>query len=185
MASEVLNPIQYPAAWDQVQIGTTYSPGRCVVKGFKRKYTWDIKKGKGIKGATSTFTQAPPVEGTITFYLWTTQHFIDWGTFRPLFKYDPTKKAPKAFTMFYPSLDDIDASLFVCDDIGAIEESDVPTKYQCVVTLHEFLPPATKPATGTPSTATTNTTAGATQQPAAQDAQQAEIAALMAQAAQP
>lgn len=192
MATEQVNPIDSPQVFDVVKIASVISPGICRVAGWKRPHGWDIKKGKGTKGSTSTLVTYPPAQGTITFYLWTAQHFIDWGVFRPLFKYDTTKKPLQAVDVWYPTLLDLDINSVVCDDIGVIEPVNDPPDglFKCVVTLHEYFPPAKKPATSTPSSSQQEggRVIGSNQQhgppPAtAQDDQQAQIAGLMKKAA--
>lgn len=191
MATEQANPLDSPQVYDVIEIGGIVSPGICRVRGFKREQTWDVKKGKGVRGSTSTLVQFPPAKGTITFFLWTAAHFTAWALFRPLFLYDPTKKAVQALDIWYPTLLDINISSVVTDDISAIEPvSDPPDGlFQVIVSLHEYFPPAKKSAVSTPSGSQSNGTApGAPGSPpgtpvqSAPDSQQAEIAALLKKA---
>lgn len=149
------NPIDYPQDWDTVTISGNVSPGICEVSGFERAHEWDVKKGKGTQGATITYVGRPPAKGTVKFYLWTAKHFDQWDTFVPLFKYDPTKQSVQAFSMYYPSLDDIDLFQFVCEGIGAIVHEGKQL-YSCTVKLLEFFPAPKASAVSTPVKATTN-----------------------------
>lgn len=130
MSTALVNPIDFPAEHNVLRVGTGVSPGRCEVKGFKRVQEFDVKKGKGTKGATITFTQKPPAEGEITFYLWDNgtlgtghNHFQEWGVFLPLLKYDPTKKDITAINVYHPVLADLDVNSLVCTDIGQLERT--------------------------------------------------------------
>lgn len=187
MSSGLLNPIDNPQDYDVVYIGGVESPGvikRGGITGFKREHEWDVKKGKGSKGATISYVQRPPAKGEIRFTLATAQHYADWESFRPQFKYDPTKKSPQAVDIFHPFLADLDIHSVVCTSIGAIEIDDLG-EGTCVVELLEYFPPPKVSAVGTPTTSQSNTDPKANVQPAVQDAQQAQIAALLAQASAP
>lgn len=192
----LLSPIDNPQAWDVVKVGNTVSPGICMLSGFSRDNDFDKKKGKGTIGATLTFTGKPPVEGTIKFILWDNgkvggtghDHFAEWSAFVPLLKYDPTKKTITAVDVFHPSLANIDATSFVCTKLGAVVQEGDPGQglYSVTISLCEYHTPPKKSAVGTPTTSKSNATSGANANTAsAQDAQQAEIAALMAQASSP
>jgi hypothetical protein len=182
-----IDPIGFPQVWDYVTVADHNSPGVCQVSGFRRDFEWDIKKGKGALGATISFVQRPPAKGTIKFLLWTADHFTQWDTFRPLLKYDPTKKSVQAIDLYHPSLADIDLSSVVTESIGAIVHEGQGL-YSISVDFLEYFPPPKKSATGTPSgsasTAPAGTSAGAPPDPIA-DAQQKEIAALLAEAQKP
>lgn len=187
MASESLDPINNPQSYDVVFIGGVASPGVIPpggLSGFKRAHEWDVKKGKGAHGATITYVQRPPAKGSIKFLLWSPEQFVQWGTFRPQFKYDPTKKNPQAVDIFHPALADIDIKSVVCEGIGALE-NDGTGLWSITVELLEYFPPPKKSGVGTPSQSKTNTSPTANTPPNAQDQQQAEIAQLMKQASAP
>lgn len=191
----ILNPIQNPAAWNVIKVGGVVSPGVCYLSGFKRVHEFDKKKGKGTQGATLTFTQKPPVEGTVKFLLGyqstgtLADHFDAWGPFVRLLKYDPTKKTVQAIDVYHPSLAFIDATSFVCTEIEAptIEGEPGQGLYTLSIKLCEYNPPTKKAAVGTPSSSVAGAkgAGGTAPPPSAQDAQQQEIAALLAQAAAP
>jgi hypothetical protein len=191
----IFSPIQNPGAWDVIVIGGVASPGVCYLSGFKRLHEFDKKKGKGTQGATLTFTQKPPVEGTVKFLLGyqtttgTVDHFDAWGSFVKLLKYDPTRKSVQAIDIYHPALAFIDVVSCVCTEIEApqIEGDPGQQLYTITIKLCEYNPPKKKSAVGTPTTAISNSAsgvAGAAADPV-QDAQQKEIAALLAQAAAP
>ncbi len=130
MSSALVNPLFFPEEWNVIRvIGNpgTVSPGICVLSGWDRKHGVDVKKGKGSKGATITFTDFPPVEGEIEFFLWDNgslgtghNHFYEWSLFLPLLKIDPTKKSPQAINIFHPALDDLGISSVLCVEIGPL-----------------------------------------------------------------
>ncbi len=186
MPSSLLNPIDNPQAWDVIQIGSQTSPGICKIGAFKAKHEWDVKKGKGTLGATITFVGRPPASGSITFKLWTKAHFVQWDTFSDLFKYDPTKKAVQAIDICHPSLAAIQLNSVVCEGIGAINHEGNGL-YTITVDLLEYFPPPKASATGTPSGSSASGGTGglATSVDPVADAQQKEIAALLAKAGQP
>lgn len=185
--SGAINPIRNPEAWDKIEIGQTESPGSCKLSGFKRANEWDLKKGKGTVGATATYVGKPPAKGTVTFYLWTEDHFNQWDAFRPLLKYDPTKKVVQAVDIWHPSLADIDVNSVIVEDIGAIEHEGKQL-YSIVVTFIEYFPAPKKSAVGTPTTSAAgvgvNGAASADADLVA-DAKQAQIASLLDKATKP
>lgn len=180
-----LNPIDNPQSWDTVRIGQVTSPGICEIGDWKQKPEWDVKRGKGVLGATITFVGRAPARGTITFKLWTSAHFVAWDSFRPLFKYNPAKKAVQAIDIFHPSLADIELNSVVCEGIGSAKHMGGGL-YTIDVDLLEYFPPPKASAVGTPSGSTSGkSTAGGKSTDPIADAQQAEIASLLKQANSP
>ncbi len=191
MSSGQVNPIDNPQVWDVVIVGGYYSPGRCEVSEFKRAHEFDVKKGKGTLGATVTFVGRPPAKGSIKFFLWTPGHFFQWDIFRQILKYDPTKKKVTAIDIYHPSLADIELNSVVVESIGNIvPEGGVGSGlFSITVELLEYFPPPKASAVSTPNgSASTSSGTGAAPgktAPAAVDAQQQQIAALLAQAQAP
>ncbi len=174
-----------PQGYDTVTIGGVVCPG--IVKGvdaFKTKREFDVKKGKGVFGATITFVGRPPSTGTLTFYFWRKDQETAWITFRDQFKFDPTKKTIQAIDIFHPWLAEIDMTSFVCEGIGAVKDEGKKL-YSITVDLLEYFPPPNKNATGTPTGSTSgaskNNPSGTSDDPIA-DAQQKEIARLLKEA---
>ena len=186
----LLSPLSNPQSWDVIQVGQQTSPGLCTLSGFKRANEWDVKKGKGTIGGTVTYVARPPAKGTITFQLWTEQHFTQWLAFLPLLKYDPTKKAVQAIDLYHPTLTMIDMTSFVTENVGAIEHAGNGL-YTVVVDFLEYAPPPKASAVSTPSGSLATQHPGGTDAPsgapadAVGDAQQKEIAALLNRAGQP
>lgn len=176
-----------PQAYDKITIGGVQCPG--IVTGvdqFKTKREFDVKKGKGVFGATITFVGRPPATGSITFYFWRQAQETAWVSFRNQFKFDPTKKAIQAIDIYHPWLNEIDMNSFVCEGIGSVKHEGKGL-YSITVDLLEYFPPPNKNATGTPSGSTSNSgkagKSGTSDDPIA-DAQQKEIKKLLAEANQ-
>lgn len=185
MAS-VLNPILYPEEWDKIWIGQVRSPGVCEVKGFNRSYKWDSKDGKGSQGATSTYTGRPAATGTVKFQLWEESHFDEWQSFQNLLEFDPTKKTVAAITLYHPTPSNNNIHAVVTEDIGDLTHVGEGL-YEITVAFREYAPPPKKNASSTPKGAKATpggTTPGAPPDPVA-DAQQKQIADLLAQAGKP
>lgn len=188
MSSGSVDPISFPETWDVIIIGQATSPGLCKISDVKRGFEWDVKKGKGTLGGTVTFTGRPPAKFSVTFRLWLADHFTEWDLFRPLLKFDPTKKTVRAVDIYHPALADIEIHSVVTEGIGGIiHEGD--GMYTITVEFIEYFPPPKAAAVGTPSGSKspkdpkTNTT-GASDDPIA-DAQQKQIAALLQKASAP
>jgi len=158
VASQLVNPLLYPQEWDVVRVSGSpgmSSPGVCKLSGWARKNEFDVKKGKGTKGSTLTFTGLPPVEGEIEFFLWDDgtlgtghNHFEEWSRFKELLKYDPTKKTIEAIAIFHPALDDIGVFSVICVEIGIL----IPTRellYTVKCKFIEYTPQPKASAVGT------------------------------------
>lgn len=185
----MLDPFSYPFEWDIVRIAGVTCPGYCKIDGFTRPYGWDVKKGKGTLGAVVTFVSSDPAKGSITFYLWTKDHFDRWLSFRKLFAYDPTKKKLEAVDIYHSSLEDIGIKSVVIESIGMIVRESGGL-YSIKVDMLEYFPPPKKSAVATPSGSSTNggkktgSTPGTKPDPI-EDAQQAEIGRLLVEARKP
>jgi hypothetical protein len=156
-----LNPILYPTVWSYITIGGAKSPGLANVGECKRKNVWDVKRGKGARGATITYTGEEPATFAVTFTLWRVpgvtsplqggvDDFAAWDLFRPLLKYDPTKATIQAIDIFHPSLVDIDVVSVVTESIGNIQHKG-KGRYEVVVEFLEYYPPPAANATASPA----------------------------------
>lgn len=189
--SSTLDPLSSPEEWQYVTVAGVRSPGMAKVAEAKRSSTWDVKRGKGAKGATITYTGDEPAQFRVTLRFWLSSHFAAWDAFRKLLKYDPTKKTISAVDISYPSLDQLDITSVVCKTIGAVEPIDEGGYYQVEFELIEYRPPPKKSAVGTPDTSKAGQGNGNGQlqvglppDPIAQ-AKQAEIEKLLKQAQAP
>ena len=149
--ANAIDPIANPRAWDVIGLGNLTSPGICRISGFKRKNKWDFKDGKGQVGTTPTLVGVPAIRnGTITFSLWTSQHFADWLTFAALFQYQPAGPSQvTAIDIYHPSFVYIGLTSVVCDDISPPEYKGGGI-WEIVVTMSEYKPAVQKAAVATP-----------------------------------
>jgi hypothetical protein len=79
-----------------------------------------------------------------------------WETFRPLLKYDPTKKDIQAVDIFHPSLADLDLKSMVTESISNIVHEG-KGKYSCEVEFLEYFPPPAKSAVSSPAASKSTT----------------------------
>ncbi len=180
------DPIQYPNDEDNFYIGGVSSPGIAILSGFDRVYGWETKKGKGVKGSTSTLNEFPPCEGSVELLLWEIAHFEAWDEFRPLLKYDPTKKAVNALDWYHPSTEDVELRSVVCKKIGRRVHKGQGL-YSITIEFLEYNPPPKQSAVKTPGGSKTDGKGdgkGGSGDPVA-DAKQAEIQRLLNEAKQP
>jgi hypothetical protein len=153
------SPLQYPQEWDVINIGGVDSPGVCVVGKTKRHNVFDVKRGKGVKGATITYEGDEPASFDVTFTLWRDpkvtsptdpDDFANWEAFVPLLRYDPSKKTMQAVDIYHPSLVPIDINRVLCEDIGNIVHVG-DLKYEVEVRFLEYRPPPPVDVTTTPA----------------------------------
>ena len=149
------NPITDSQDYDVIVVAGVTSPGIVKLSGFKRPHEWDVKKGKGSFGSTTTFVGRPPAKGTLTFQVWLASQFDDWDDFVPLFNYDPTKKTVNAVEVYHPLLADIDIHSVVTENISAWE-NDGKGLWTRTVDLLEYFPAPKVNATATPKGADAN-----------------------------
>jgi hypothetical protein len=170
-------------AWNYFTLSGVPSPGTIVrggVKGFKRRTGWDIKTGKGTKGATLTLKDQPPCKGSITIQLLTAADLAAWDSFVAAVLSVPTAdQQTDGLSIFYPAFSSIGLTAVV------IEEYDPPEYVQgkllATITMIEWSPPPNTSIVVTPSAVGPDQDAGSNQ-PAPQDpriaARLAQIAAL-------
>ena len=151
----MISPLLDPQSWDVIIVAGVVCPG--IFKWTtapKRSYEWDKKKGKGTKGETKTFVQMPASDGKGKFYLWLDEHFYAWQAFRPLFKYDPSKKDVTAIEIYHPACADIELHSVVTESLG-IAEHEGKGLYTIEWSFSEFFP--------ADKTSVTSTATGSTQ----------------------
>jgi hypothetical protein len=183
--TDYLDPISYPDAWNTVEVGGQEWDGFVEVSGFKRDFGWDVKKGKGTKGATLTLNEFPPAEGKFTFHLWGEGQFYLWAQFQRLFDYDPPKTKTTAVDVYHPALAALGIKSIVAKSIGMLTHKGKGL-YTVEVEVIEYLPPPPTPKVVTPdgSKSSAGKKPGSSDDPVA-DAQQDQIAKLLAEAKKP
>ena len=145
-----LSPFQSSDDWDHVSIGGVVCPGIAQLDKVERKHDFDRKKGKGTQGETITFVQKPAAEFKVKFLLWLDDHFTAWQSFRPLLKYDPTKKDITAIEIYHPALADLEIHSVVCASLGGCHH-DGKGLFSIEADFIEYFPAGKTNATGTPA----------------------------------
>lgn len=148
------NPIDDPDLYDQILLGTTWSPGVVTLSGHDRKVDWDIKVAPGQKGATMTRKAEQPVEFSASFYLVRDvglglDEFAEWDEFAKLIDSTVAAKVPKALVIYHPDLARNGISKVVKGTIGGMTH-DGKGGATVVVKFQEYRPP--QKATGSPKT---------------------------------
>lgn len=139
--------------YDSIVLGGVRSPGQVTLSGHDRKVVWDVKKGPGLDGATTTLKEIPPIEFTASFYLVrdalsAVDEFEEWESFHKLIDSTIAGAKPKALDIYHPDLAVHGIKSVVKAQVsGAIY--DGKGGKTVVVKFQEYRPPKKK--TGTPT----------------------------------
>ncbi len=151
--SPTLDPIKNSNLWHAFTLKGISSPGTIAKgghKGFKRETGWDVKKGKGTKGATLTLTSQPPAKGSFTLQLFTTQDFADWDAFvLNVLSIDPEIQKATGLAIYYPGLSSIGVTEVVVAHYTAPEHMG-KGMYHVTIDLVEWSQPPPANVTSTP-----------------------------------
>jgi hypothetical protein len=148
--SIIADPFGAPQAWDAIVVAGQKSPGLCKFEELHRPFGWDVKKGKGADGATLTHTGRQLAKWKTRHQLWTPAHFIAWGSWSQLLKYEPVKGIPvQALDVFHPALVAVDVAVAIVVNLGAPLHKGKGL-YEAVVEWLEYRPPPPAKATATP-----------------------------------
>ena len=141
--------------WESFVLGGIPSPGtiaRGGVKGFKRETGWDIKAGKGTKGATLTLKDQPPCRGSFTIQLIGPGGFYSdgsqsldfdlWDSFVSGVLASETAQQQQAsgLSLYYPGLASLGLSVVVVAHYTGPEHAGKGL-YHCTIELIEWSPP--------------------------------------------
>jgi len=186
--SALLDPIDNPNAWMVLLVENQPTPGWITnMSGFGLKTGWDVKTGKGAKGASITLTNQPPSKGSITWTIggqFARLHFSQWAEFLPRFKYAPDKNAStNAVAVYHPALADLGVTSVVVEEIGMWQHMG-RVKYERKIDFIVWTPPPAASIVSTPTRAseTSGSSPKGSQPDPVADAEQARIAALLKQA---
>lgn len=146
------NPIENPELFDSILLGNVASPGVVTLSGHDRKVNWDVKKGSGQAGATTTLKDIPPIEFTATFYLADLEEIAAWQEFRELIDSTVSGKTPKALEIFHPDLSVNNITSVVKASMGGVVH-DKKGGQTIVVKFQEYAPPKKKGGSPNGSTA--------------------------------
>jgi hypothetical protein len=141
------NPIDDEELYVGIVLAGQRSPGQVTLSGHDRKIGWDIKKGAGQAGATTTRTSEDPVEITCAFYLATPEDFAAWPSFDALLRSTVSGAVPKALDVYHPDLAANGITSVVLSMFGGVAH-DGKGGQTITVKLLEYRPP--KPKGGSP-----------------------------------
>lgn len=175
------NPLDDEELYESIVLAGVASPGRVTLSGHDRVIGWDVKKGAGQSGATTTRTSEDPVEFTCTFYLVKDvsqgiDDFQAWPSFLKVLRSTVAEKEPKALDVYHPDLASNDIKSVVLKSVGGTVH-DGKGGQTIAVKLLEYRPP--KPKGGTPKGS--KTTAKKTTAPDPNQAALDELARLTKQ----
>jgi len=149
------NPIDHEELFNAIELGGVVSPGKVTLSGHDRKITWDVKKGPGLTGATTTMKEVPPIEFTASFYLVRDDSlgiddFEDWEAFLRVIESTVSGPKPKALDIYHPDLASQTPPITsVCKAAVAGVIHDGKGGQTVAVKFQEYRAP--KPAGGTPT----------------------------------
>jgi hypothetical protein len=146
--SRFIAPIQAGnpwTAWLWPRIAGQFCPGTLLageagLRGFERKTGWDVKAGKGTKGATLTLKDQPPVKGTITMRLIGSADFAAYDAFAAsVLSTDDASQQATGLSYFYPGHAGIGLSTIVIE--GWKLQPQKGGIYHLVIDVLEWSPP--------------------------------------------
>lgn len=117
------SPFDFPDLYSCIVLGGMKSPGVVTITGHDRKIGWDVKKGPGQSGASTTRTSEDPVEFTCSFYLVRdasrgVDDFERWDEFATLVYSTIAGQTPKALDIYHPNLAENDIKSVVLSSFG-------------------------------------------------------------------
>jgi hypothetical protein len=141
-----------PELYDTIVLAGVRSPGVVTISGHDRQIGWDVKKGQGQSGASTTRTSEDPVEFTCTFYLVKDSaagidDFAEWEDFLTVANSSIAAKDPKALDIYHPDLARVDIKSVVLRKIGGVVHDGLGGETH-TLTFLEYRPP--KPKGGSP-----------------------------------
>ncbi len=142
------NPIDDPELYDSVELGGVRSPGVVTITGHDRKHGWDVKKGAGQAGATTTRTSDDPIEFTCTFKLSDEEDFAAWPAFAAVVNSTVVGQSATARDIYHPDLAENDIKSVVKSTMMGTVHDGMGGQTRAVKFL-EYKPP--RKAGGTPS----------------------------------
>lgn len=130
--------------FESIVVAGQASPGVVTVE-FERAIGWDVKKGKGQKGATITRTGEGPAEITCTFLLVRddaegVDDVAEWPEFEALLRSSISGATPKPLDFYYPDTIEQDITSIVLKSIGSPKRDGKGGETR-VVKLLEYRPP--------------------------------------------
>ena len=145
-------------SWDTYTINGVACPGiiaRDGIRGLDRVTEWDIKAGKGQRGATTTLSQQPLAKGTITSLIWSPgQYFALQDFITDLLYFSDKNAVTNAATIYHPALANLLITNVVVGRIAPLRHLG-GKMYHFTAEFIEWAPPPNTSAVATPLTADT------------------------------
>jgi len=98
------NAYIFPEAYTRIVLGTTASPGKCVLSGHDRKEAWDEQQPKGSAGASNKLNGRPIGKFRATFTLADQEEIDAWASFQRLIESTTSGTTPTALPVYHPDL---------------------------------------------------------------------------------
>ena len=142
------SPFDMPELYQAIVVGGMTSPGIVKLSGHDREIGWDVKKGPGQAGVSTTRTSEDPVEFTASFYLVRdlTRGYDDiaaWPDFEAVLRSTVSGPEPKAIDVYHPDLASRDIKSVVLRSLGGAVH-DGKGGVTIAVKLLEYRPPKAK-----------------------------------------
>lgn len=143
-----MNAFDTPDLYEAIVLAGKRSPGTVKITGHDRVIGWDVKKGPGQSGATTTRTSEDPAEITCTFYLVRDlpqgiDDIAQWPAFEALIRSTVSGASPKALDIYQPDLAANDIKSVVLKSMGgAVHDGKGGVTY--VVKFLEYRPAKSK-----------------------------------------
>lgn len=150
---QTVSPFNDPVSWDSITVGNsqgsfTLANVKIQLRGAKRHFAWQFKKGPGVRGDVNTFRGTHTNSFTLTIWVWTDTQWDQLQQFVSAFNYNDNALnaatgEPNAnpVDISYPPLDYLNIHQVLCEWIESPEiDQDHSGWAKCNFGLHEFLP---------------------------------------------
>jgi hypothetical protein len=153
------NAVDDPELYDTLVVGGQRSPGVVKLSGHDRKIGWDVKKGPGQSGASTTRTSEDPVEFEAAFYLADAEEIAAFRTWLAYVRTTVNGTTPKALDTYHPDLAENDIKSVVLASIGGVAHDGKGGETR-KIRLLEYRPARAKGGSPSGSKAKAKTTGG-------------------------
>lgn len=149
------NAFDNPELYEAITLGGVRSPGVVTLSGHDRVIGWDIKKGPGQSGATTTRTSEEPRKFKASFYLVRdlsrgVDDFASWEAFATVVRSTVSGANPKPLDVYHPDLADNDINSVVLESFGGAAHDGMGGVTYTIGFL-EYRPPKSKGGTASGS----------------------------------
>lgn len=155
---QTLDPSNAHASpWDVCVLNGIPFPGLCVVQS-KTKKRLDVKKAKGGRCATLTFTGNDPADVMITCRIWTPTHLDQLQSVIRIIQPKPNAKSFTAVDIYHPALSVLGINSVVVQFIDALQATQVKGVWEMKLQALEYTKPSKQDVTKTADGSTDFTT---------------------------